>query len=305
MDMQELRYFVTVAELGNYSAAASTLFVSRQAVTKGIRKIETEIGRPLFEPDGKRLVLTPEGASLLDDARPLVDGFAELCRTHLSSTPLIGNRYQESLHICVTQGWNMDLAADPIVAYHNMYPSVVPYVLEGEPAAVARSVSSKHADIGILGTHPSLVSGFDHTPLAYSSIFIVMPSDHQLASKSHIELHDLDQQGFVVAGASDHLRTFVFSECQRNGYRPIITFETNNWSTMEEVALSSKVLRFGRDPNKVPLTPGMKALPLRFPGFEAFGVYAIRRHSKNHSSTARSFWESLQEYSAQQSKVSG
>ena len=67
-NFHHLHYFWAVAHEGNLTRAAERLHVSQSAVSMQIRKLEDELGHPLFERRGKQLVLTEAGRVALDHA---------------------------------------------------------------------------------------------------------------------------------------------------------------------------------------------------------------------------------------------
>ncbi len=86
MEMRDIRYALAALDTGSFARAAEALFVSRQALSQAVHRLEGEIGVPLFEvADGNRLVCTPEGAIFLAQARPVAEAFAELVRAYPSA----------------------------------------------------------------------------------------------------------------------------------------------------------------------------------------------------------------------------
>lgn len=71
MDLRDLQYFETIAELGHLGMAAEKLFRTQPALSKCIDRLEAELGTDLFQRDGRRLRLTPVGEVLLGRARVL------------------------------------------------------------------------------------------------------------------------------------------------------------------------------------------------------------------------------------------
>ena len=61
MDIQHLRYFLTVSRTLNYTKAAEELYISRQAVAQAVRQLETELQSPLLINRKNTLALTPLG----------------------------------------------------------------------------------------------------------------------------------------------------------------------------------------------------------------------------------------------------
>jgi DNA-binding transcriptional LysR family regulator len=73
MNLQHARTFVTVAELGTVSKAATRLRITQPALSRRIGAFEHELGLKLFDRVGSRLVLTGEGEQLLGDCRVLLN----------------------------------------------------------------------------------------------------------------------------------------------------------------------------------------------------------------------------------------
>jgi DNA-binding transcriptional LysR family regulator len=65
-------------QCGTVSEAATRLRLTQSAVSKRLKALQAAVGRPIVEPDGRRLRLTAEGRDLLDRARPLLAGLREL-----------------------------------------------------------------------------------------------------------------------------------------------------------------------------------------------------------------------------------
>ncbi len=61
MELQQIRYFLAIQEHGGFSRAAQACDVSQPALTAAIKKLEAEIGAPVFHREGRRLVLTGLG----------------------------------------------------------------------------------------------------------------------------------------------------------------------------------------------------------------------------------------------------
>jgi DNA-binding transcriptional LysR family regulator len=73
MDLRHVRTFVTVAELGTVTKAASRLHIAQPALSRQIGDLEHELGLKLFDRVGRRLLLTSEGEQLLSDCRGLLN----------------------------------------------------------------------------------------------------------------------------------------------------------------------------------------------------------------------------------------
>ena len=73
MDLSQLEVFLTVAREGRFSRAAEKLFRTQSAVSQTIRKLEDELGEPLFDRSSREGVLTDAGNVLKDYAEKLLN----------------------------------------------------------------------------------------------------------------------------------------------------------------------------------------------------------------------------------------
>src|SRR5687768_18492853 len=73
MELFQLEAFLAVVREGSFSAAAKALYRTQPAISQTIKKLEDEIGRPLFDRSSRRGVLTDAGRVLADHAERLVN----------------------------------------------------------------------------------------------------------------------------------------------------------------------------------------------------------------------------------------
>ncbi|WP_341523636.1 LysR family transcriptional regulator [Pseudomonas sp. G.S.17] len=80
MDLRDLTYFETIAELGHLGRAAQKLNRSQPALTKSIQRLEESFGTKLFQRDGRRIKLTPVGELLQARGKVLQQSIAQTQR---------------------------------------------------------------------------------------------------------------------------------------------------------------------------------------------------------------------------------
>src|SRR5262245_34419031 len=80
MELQQLRYFVAVAELGHFTKAAERCLVAQPSLSQQVGKLEKELGQPLFERLGRIVRLTDAGRTLYDQAVSILGSVEEAKR---------------------------------------------------------------------------------------------------------------------------------------------------------------------------------------------------------------------------------
>ena len=73
MELKNLRTFQAVVDQGSYQRAAERLGYTQSTITVQIQQLEEELGVPLFERVGRRMVLTEAGERALPQTRELLE----------------------------------------------------------------------------------------------------------------------------------------------------------------------------------------------------------------------------------------
>ncbi len=169
-----LEAYLQVASLGSVTAAAKHLGVSQPSVSRMIQELERDLGQPLFERVGQRLVLTQKGMVLRDDVERALAGFVNLWERAREvigeAEPPIRISAVSSLAFgLLTDAWN---GADaPRLAIEVENPDRVQNaVISGNAQLGATSAPLLHRDLALewLGTAPCVLAVPETDPLAQS-----------------------------------------------------------------------------------------------------------------------------------------
>jgi len=91
LNLNQLRYFVSVAETGSFTKAAMNHYVSQTAVTQQIHSLEELIGTKLLDRNSRPATLTPAGKVFLKEAREILSKMdAAMIRAREASTGVEG-----------------------------------------------------------------------------------------------------------------------------------------------------------------------------------------------------------------------
>ena len=140
METQYLHTFVSVVDQGSMAAAARTLNITAAAVAQQIHTLERELGAKLIARVGRTVSVTEEGARILQRARELLRGVADL-RSIAQDSPVSG---ELRLGACPTAlaGMLPDILAGMVDAF----PLINVFIKPGYSADLYRAVEANDLD---------------------------------------------------------------------------------------------------------------------------------------------------------------
>ncbi len=185
IDLRKLRYFVAVAEELNFGRAAQRLHIAQPVLSRQIKAFESELGAELFSRGRTGTDLTPAGALLLEDGRPL-----------LAQAGAVQRRLRQSLQptALLTVGFMPGLMVTGVVkAFEELMPSVEVETLRLDWSNQTDVVRSGQVDAAF-AREP-----FDHlglwiAPMLEEPRDAVVPRDHPLARQETVTIGELSAE---------------------------------------------------------------------------------------------------------------
>lgn len=293
MDVRDLRYALAVYDAGGFAQAAKRTYVSRQAMSQAVKRLEASAGVRLFDVrDGNRLVPTAQGAEFLEDARGVVECFDEfLARRGLDARPC---SHAPSLTVSMATGVAFSLPHGFIGKFRAQNPTVVVQVEEANTEGALSLLASGGSDLALVGSYPEYLDGFEYKLTVPTGLWLAVPHDNPLSRKPFLVLEDLDQQPVVTAGKLNHLHRYLVQACARAGVRLNIPATSSNAEELVGLAATYRGLFFAFSPGMMPdLKEYAAVLQLRTPEAQSFGTYVVRRRGDRPSEAACRFWESV------------
>ena len=190
MEIRTLRYFLAVAELGNISKAAVFLHTSQPNITRQLKDLEAEIGKPLFKR-GKGMILTEEGYYLKNKARQIIDLFDKI-DSDIKIINVDENKVTGTIRIAGGESYAMNIIGNVFKKFHKKYPLVKLDIYSGATSEVIKRLEKGTIDFGIL-IEPAPITEYNFLKLPYFNTWgILMRKDSELANRSFILPEDLN-----------------------------------------------------------------------------------------------------------------
>lgn len=145
MDLQELRIFKTVADVGGIARAAGVLNCAQSNVSRRLRQLETALGIMLFHRANGRLVITHEGSQLRIYAERMLQ-LAEDARSIARG----GDGPTGKFRIGATEASAAARLPRMLAAFHRQYPNVDMSIETGSIDQITRAVIGYRLDIALV-----------------------------------------------------------------------------------------------------------------------------------------------------------
>lgn len=121
MNLNQLKYFVAVAEQRSFTKAANQCYLSQTAITQQIHALETHMGVRLFDRNSRPVTLTPAGNVFLREAKAILERMdTAVSKAKEASTGLVG-----TLRIGYTKGYERSNLSDRLRAFHREFPNIL------------------------------------------------------------------------------------------------------------------------------------------------------------------------------------
>ncbi len=285
MELRQMQYLIAVEEAGSISAAAERLFLTPQALSKSIRKLEEELDAPLFFRERGALVLTPFGKTTLTEVRRLISDYEGMTRRLAQ----ISAQEKGRVRLAFSHGVPNALSLESLHEFESAYPGVVLDVVELPDLLAEDAVRRETADIGFSIGIPQPPEEFEYTRLRHYHLCAVVHPQHPFASRASLSIADLAGEPLVTK--SPYYKVYqLIEDCARRQGVPLTYALTSpdeiRWLRLLEDNLGVGIgVSFLRDPQK---SSGRKLVNLPFSEPElSWDIYVISKKGHYLSHTAK------------------
>lgn len=219
MDLVQLAYFQAVARLEHVSDAATELGITQPSLSRAIKRLELELGVPLFDRHGRGIRLNQFGAAYLrrvDDVLRELDGAAaeigELAGLHRGVVSLAA----------ASLVW-LPALVKPFLASH---PGVQFQLFQRSMVEMRQLLDDGAVDLCVLPPTPTNPT-VRWRRLGAREIFLVVPRGHRFAARSSVELRHVAEENLILGKPGDVLRETMDAYFQQAGFRPRVVCEAD------------------------------------------------------------------------------
>ncbi len=218
MELLQIKYFRVIAETENISKAAQQLYIAQPSLSQTLKRLEDELGVPLFDRNGKKIALNKAGRIFLKYCNEITSSI-ENARLEL-----------EELKGFATTDVNIEVRSASL-----LIPEIIKKLREKNSRVMPHIFQSgcNDADLKIysdISEHSGSSALLIREPMG-----IVVPEAHPLAHRPEIYRRDMEQYGFISLSPECSLYKIISHFCENANFRPNISTYVDSPALMREL----------------------------------------------------------------------
>jgi LysR family cys regulon transcriptional activator len=222
MQTQHIVSFYHVARLRSITKAADIQGLAQPTVTSHLKKLEEELGFSLFDRIKRPIMLTSDGAAVLEMIGPIVNGLTAL-KTHADSQGREG-----SLTIAAYADLVLHYLPQVIQRFRAEYPNVHIRLLARRHGEMIQMARSGEVDLALSTTQNVQDPSLNFMDLFTSSTMMLTPKGHELLDQQPVRLEDIAKWPLILYGPNTILRTQLERAFREQGLDYDMVMEMDN-----------------------------------------------------------------------------
>ena len=222
MEIEYVREFVVLAEIGNFLEAAEQLFISQSSLSRHLKKLETDLGAPLFDRTTRKVTLNQYGKLFLPYAK-------EMTKLHYQFTAAFYNQLNGA-HGYVKVGSIPVMTSYGITNFISRFlqenPNFTLDVIEADSKDLIKMLRSNQCDFAFIRDWYDAESEFNKLTFTTDSLAALVPITHPLAKCDTIQIEQLAGEPLLLLTKDSFMYNLCVNECKKAGFDPRIIFTT-------------------------------------------------------------------------------
>ncbi|CAJ1892268.1 Hydrogen peroxide-inducible genes activator [Aeromonas jandaei] len=287
MNLRDLEYLVALDEEKHFRKAAERCFVSQPTLSGQLRKLEDELGVILIERTSRKVLFTPAGDAMAQQARRVLKEVREL--------KSIGQHFSEpmsgEIHIGLIPTVGPYLLPRIIQALRESFPQLEFYLYEEQTQSLLKRLEEGELDCVILAEMAGM-EGFGSIPLYHEPMWLAVPCQHPEASAKEVPLGHLKGKKLLMLEDGHCLRDQAMGFCFAGGIGEDQRFKGTSLETLRNMVAAGSGMTLiprlavpaDRDEGGISYRPVIDPVPGRTISL-LYRHYSVRRPCFNELAT--------------------
>lgn len=193
MTIEQLQYFLALAQCRNFTMAANQMYISQPALSKSISALEKELQMTLVHRNTREVTLTPAGESFQKTCQDILMSLRSGINKANSSIGKISGK----VLLGISSEFPEDTVADFINKIREVYPLIALDMKFYRPNGLLRAIDNNTLDIIFTSDMPR-DTDLDSLVLSTNQRCIVLPADHPLATRKKLTFQEVRNDGLIL-----------------------------------------------------------------------------------------------------------
>jgi len=208
MNLSELRYIVSLANERHFGRAAAACHVTQPTLSVAVKKLETELGVPLFERTSHDVRVTQVGERVVEQAQRALEAIESVRQVAQSESDQLGRR----LRIGAIYTIGPYIFPKLIKNLRKLAPKMPLVVEENFTARLSEKLKAGELDVIIISlpyAEPNILT----LPLYEEPFVVLLPADHPLSKRKSLRPEQLEGESILMLGEGHCFRDQVVEAC--------------------------------------------------------------------------------------------
>ena len=224
MNINQLKYFISVARSRSFSIAAEENYITQTAMTQQIKALEDAVGCKLINRSTRPISLTPAGQSFLNDAKLILIRLSDATeRANEASSGIGGN-----LRIGYLKGYERSDLSNYLRNFHRQLPNILLTCYRDTTDKLASSLQNDEYDIIFTWDSTNLKMNPDYNCklIDTARLMVALYASHPLGQRKALSRIDLKDEALIYMSPSELSENYgdsIFMDLYHEaGYHPNI-----------------------------------------------------------------------------------
>ena len=237
MNLQQLEYFVRVAELGSFSKASLVLRVAQSALSRQVRSLETDLRQTLFMRNGRGVCLTEAGNRLFEHSIGIL-ALVSRAREDMDS-----RRGEPGGRVVIGLPPSLSRHLTPLLVdtFQRELPNARLVVVEGLSTHIGEWIASGRVDVGLMH-NPDAQAAIETTPILEEELCLIgpAPKNRRKRNGAGIPVAELPQYPLILPEQSHVIRRFLDTQAALSGIKLNIAWEVSSVPAILDLVLAGR-----------------------------------------------------------------
>jgi DNA-binding transcriptional LysR family regulator len=233
MDLKQLKTFLVLAKIKNYTKTAAQLGYAQSSISAQIQQLEQELHTKLFDRMGKSVFLTASGEMLLPYAREML-----ALATNVKDKIDCDNSSHGHIVIGASESLCIFQLPGIIKSFIAAHPHIELELKLVDNAEALQQLTANTIDLALTIGNPIVHPAINSLVKKPENILVLSAPTHPLAAKKALAIADFTRQSFILTGSGCNYRAAFEYDLHASGVSYQIALETGSIQAIKEMALS-------------------------------------------------------------------